>query len=187
LGLGYAYDKLFGGSGSGWNYANSNNRETLGPYGIDSYGMQGDESGFYSPSGRTGDVDSGYWDSGNPASGTGPADGPGSGGGTGEGNGGADEMHTGGIVGMGYYPKRYVNPAIFAAAPRLHGGLRYDEYPAILQSGEVVRSRKQVAESNRPIEIPIYIDSREVGRAVINNPANIRDLKASTGNYGRVI
>ncbi|APG91054.1 M15 family metallopeptidase [Sinorhizobium americanum] len=38
-------------------------------------------------------------------------------------------------------PKRRVSPAVFANAPRLHGGLMPDEFPAILQKGEVVIPR----------------------------------------------
>jgi len=47
-------------------------------------------------------------------------------------------FHGGGIVGETPAPVRIVNPDIFATAPRLHSGLRYDEYPAILQKGEQV-------------------------------------------------
>jgi len=48
--------------------------------------------------------------------------------------------HKGGIVGQ--VPRtRRVSPAAFLDAPRLHGGLRFDEYPAILQRGEEVIPR----------------------------------------------
>jgi len=53
--------------------------------------------------------------------------------------------HHGGIVGRsapsGY---RTLPAAAMMHAPRLHGGLRSDEFPAILQQGEEVRSRQQV-------------------------------------------
>lgn len=53
-------------------------------------------------------------------------------------------FHSGGIVGQGA-PSRMVNPLLFAAAPRYHSGgmvgLKPDERPAILQTGEEVLSR----------------------------------------------
>lgn len=47
-------------------------------------------------------------------------------------------FHSGGVVGETPTPVRIVNPSIFAGAPRLHSGLRWDEYPAILQKNETV-------------------------------------------------
>jgi len=52
----------------------------------------------------------------------------------------ASIFHGGGIVGMGS-PSRMVPAAAFIGAPRLHSGLAADEYPAILQRGEVVLPR----------------------------------------------
>ena len=46
--------------------------------------------------------------------------------------------HGGGVVGYDNPQTRFVNPALFAGAPRLHKGLAPDEYPAILQKGETV-------------------------------------------------
>ncbi|MCX5875311.1 MAG: hypothetical protein NT087_03235 [Deltaproteobacteria bacterium] len=54
--------------------------------------------------------------------------------------------HLGGTVGDSG-PKRAVSPALFVQAPRLHSGLAPDEFPAILQRGEQVLSRKQVAQN----------------------------------------
>lgn len=54
------------------------------------------------------------------------------------GQGGGYGFHEGGIVGVTPAPVRIVNPNIFANAKRLHGGLRNDEFPAILQKGEEV-------------------------------------------------
>lgn len=55
----------------------------------------------------------------------------------------ASVQHRGGMAGTG--PRRRVNPLLFAAAPRFHGGgmvgLKSDEVPAILQTGEEVLSR----------------------------------------------
>jgi hypothetical protein len=64
-------------------------------------------------------------------------------GGAGGGGGGSSTafgMHSGGIVGIDGTP-RYVHPAYFDFAPRLHGGLMSDEFPAILQRGETVIPR----------------------------------------------
>ena len=46
--------------------------------------------------------------------------------------------HGGGVVGYDKPQTAFVNPALFAGAPRLHKGLAPDEYPAILQKGETV-------------------------------------------------
>jgi len=54
-------------------------------------------------------------------------------------------MHAGGIVGRDRTFSRMVSPLVFAGAPRLHGGLAQDEFPTILQRGEEVRSRADVA------------------------------------------
>lgn len=57
-------------------------------------------------------------------------------------------MHNGGTVGAGGMTRR-VHPAVFAGAQRYHSGgwpgLRDDEVPAILQRGERVQSRAEVA------------------------------------------
>jgi len=59
----------------------------------------------------------------------------------------ANVLHAGGMAGTG--PKRQVPGWIFAGAPRLHSGgsigLKPDEVPAILQTGERVLSRQEVA------------------------------------------
>lgn len=56
----------------------------------------------------------------------------------------AGVFHSGGMVG-GAAPSRAVNPLLFAGAPRYHSGgmvgLKPDERPAILQTGEEVLSR----------------------------------------------
>lgn len=61
--------------------------------------------------------------------------------------------HTGGYVGSTPAPRRWVNPAIFTRAPRLHDGLDYDEYPAVLQRGERVVPRG--GGGSRPVVINI--------------------------------
>lgn len=50
---------------------------------------------------------------------------------------GAPVAHRGGMIGSGM-PQMQVPALAFAGAPRLHGGLRDDEFPAVLQRGERV-------------------------------------------------
>lgn len=51
-------------------------------------------------------------------------------------------LHSGGVVGVTRPTEfRRVDPTIFRNAPRLHDGLKSDEYPAILQTGERVMPR----------------------------------------------
>jgi hypothetical protein len=61
--------------------------------------------------------------------------------------------HSGGVIGVSALPQRQVPAMAFAGAERFHAGgypgLRPDEVPAILQSGERVLSRREVAESQR--------------------------------------
>jgi tape measure domain-containing protein len=78
------------------------------------------------------------------------------GGGAGGGLGGlvsALFAHSGALVGGGGGVMRMVNPLVFAGAPRYHGGgmvgLKADERPAILQTGERVLSRAEVAASGQ--------------------------------------
>ncbi|GEM_PF-2541734 len=65
----------------------------------------------------------------------------------------ATKAHTGWKVGSPSPVMQMVDPAIFAGAPRLHGGLRYDEYPAILQRGEEVVSARDV-QAGRSATLP---------------------------------
>jgi hypothetical protein len=59
----------------------------------------------------------------------------------------ASVAHGGGTAGASLWMTRNVSPMLFGAAPRYHGGgiagLRSDEVPAILQRGEVIRTRQQ--------------------------------------------
>ncbi|MEI4235278.1 phage tail tape measure C-terminal domain-containing protein, partial [Roseovarius sp. D22-M7] len=61
-------------------------------------------------------------------------------------------FHSGGLVGAPAL-SRPVPALAFAGAPRMHGGglagLRHDEVPAILQRGEMVLSRRQLATASR--------------------------------------
>jgi hypothetical protein len=53
--------------------------------------------------------------------------------------------HSGGIIGHDFLPGRIASASMFRGAPRYHSGLLPDETPAILQKGEAVLSRNQVA------------------------------------------
>ena len=68
--------------------------------------------------------------------------------------------HSGGLAGAPGGVRRSVPPALFAAAPRLHGGgiagLRPDEVPAILQRGETVLPRGALAPAAPPITVEIH-------------------------------
>lgn len=68
----------------------------------------------------------------------------------------SDLFHEGGIVGEGGHKGRAINPMIFAGAPYLHGGLMPDEFPAILQRGERVTSRNEVARETKGVTINLY-------------------------------
>lgn len=72
--------------------------------------------------------------------------------------------HGGGRVGLDS-PQSYrlMNPFAFINAPRLHSGLAADEFPAILQAGEEVRSRAQVQAdraAQRQMNVEIKIDNQ---------------------------
>lgn len=73
----------------------------------------------------------------------------------------ANVLHAGGIVGAGG-TGRSVPVAAFAHAPRMHSGgwagLRSDEVPAILQRGERVLSRREVANGSG---VTVNIQSRD--------------------------
>ena len=70
----------------------------------------------------------------------------------------ANILHAGGMVGASA-PGRMVPAMAFAAAPRMHSGgvagLRHDEVPAILQRGERVLSRREVASPGGGVTVNI--------------------------------
>jgi len=76
----------------------------------------------------------------------------------------APVMHAGGVVGAGG-PTRAVPAMAFAGAPRMHAGgwagLRPDEVPAILQRGERVLSRREVAAGVGAAPVNITIQTRD--------------------------
>lgn len=79
-------------------------------------------------------------------------------------------QHTGGAAGSG--PVRAVSAANFVNAPRLHngmGGIRADEYAAILQRGERVLNRQETRD---------YESGRFGGAAPIININGVRDVQS---------
>ena len=66
-------------------------------------------------------------------------------------------------------PKRFVPLQPARPIPRLHGGLRSDEYPVILQKGEeVTRADARYEADDMPIlEVAFNIDGRQITRAII--------------------
>jgi tape measure domain-containing protein len=106
-------------------------------------------------------------------------------------------FHGGGMVGRTTGPGRMVNPLVFAGAPRFHSGgmvgLRPDERPAILQTGEEVLSRTDPRNAGNgggsgyrivnvldPSLVSDYLDSSAGERTVLNligrNPGQVRQL-----------
>jgi hypothetical protein len=80
-------------------------------------------------------------------------------GGVGLGFGGV--YHRGGVVGQAPVMGRLVPASVFRNAPRFHAGLRSDEIPSILQKGEEVVPRDEVARRRR--------QRLDGGSTVINN------------------
>jgi len=65
-----------------------------------------------------------------------------------------NKPHSGGVVGSKLFARKQVDPSLFNYAPRLHGGLRKDEYPAILQKGEEVTPKSEVGK-NKEVQVII--------------------------------
>lgn len=62
-------------------------------------------------------------------------------------------FHGGGVVGQPGGMARQVSPLAFVGAPRLHSGLKHDEYPAVLQRGEEVTAK---GESRAKVLVDIH-------------------------------
>jgi len=115
-------------------------------------------------------------------------------------------FHKGGVVGAGG-DRRRVSPAAFIGAPRLHEGfgLRSDERPVILQTGEVVLSRNDVSAARAgaaarggqgAIEVVVTVDDNGALQAFVREesttraativqaaaPRIVADATAETGN-----
>jgi hypothetical protein len=67
-------------------------------------------------------------------------------------------FHEGGVVGESAVPHRRVPALAFAGAPRLHNGwFRPDEYPAILQRGEIVVPKREARRGFGAMNVTINI------------------------------
>jgi phage-related minor tail protein len=112
---------------------------------------------------------------------------------------GVGVKHSGGMAGTG--PRRQVSPLLFAGAPRYHDGgmvgIKPDERPAILQTGEEVLSRSdprnranggagsgyRIVNVLDPALVSSYLESAAGERTVLNvigrNPGSVRQLIGS--------
>jgi len=72
-------------------------------------------------------------------------------------------FHGGGVVGATPVPLRVVDPAVFRGAPRLHGGLRPDEFPAILEKGERVTPRDKARRGGGGVNVVFNIQTPDAG------------------------
>jgi TP901 family phage tail tape measure protein len=78
--------------------------------------------------------------------------------------------HRGGIVGRDG-GRRMVDPAVFQFAPRLHKGLRADEFPAILQRGEEVIPKTQTGKPFGDVKVIVNNNS---GQQVQASPEAVK-------------
>ena len=89
-----------------------------------------------------------------------------------------DKMHSGGIVGKDAGDKvREISENLMNVAPRLHNGLKPDEYPAVLQKGEGVFTKGQMEAMGGGTEVNI-IDKR-------SGNAPQAEVQESQGRDGR--
>ena len=92
----------------------------------------------------------------------------------------ASYFHSGGIVGESYSPRRMIPAYAFAGAPRLHKGLDADEFPAILQRGERVLSRKEVAQGGGNISFNIPMTINALGKIKAAQISDLRNIVEET-------
>jgi hypothetical protein len=85
-------------------------------------------------------------------------------------------MHGGGIVGASSVPMRYLAPPHIWGAPRLHGGLQPDEFPAVLKRGEGVFTPTQMRAMG-PGEVNVRVN-------IINQSPRVR-AEVREGDNGR--
>lgn len=96
-------------------------------------------------------------------------------------------FHSGGLV-TGAAGSRMIPAWMIASAPRLHNGLRPDEYPAVLQFGEEVKSRRQVAEDRRAAsesKVQVIIQNytgAQVTQSEQQGPGDMRQIFVMIGN-----
>ena len=93
--------------------------------------------------------------------------------------------HQGGQVGAGG-ASRQVNPMIFANAQRFHGGLKNDEVPTILQKGEEVSSKEEVANGGSGLTIYNIVDPSLVQKAMASAEGQAAVVNVIRGNSGKV-
>jgi hypothetical protein len=98
--------------------------------------------------------------------------------------------HSGGMVGLSGH-SRSVPAQAFASAPRMHSGgwagLRPDEVPTILQRGERVLSRAQVARGDRsavPVAVHLNVDARGAQMGVAEQLAAV--LRGAQPEFERI-
>lgn len=97
------------------------------------------------------------------------------------GGGFSPSMHSGGIVGSGEGSgMRFVPPAVFEGAPRYHfGGIAGDEVPTILQRGEGVFTRGQMAALGQMAAPSVNVE-------IINNTgAQVQQSEVADSRGGR--
>ena len=81
--------------------------------------------------------------------------------------------HGGGTVGIGNRPARLLPSSLLDQAPRLHGGLTADEYPAILRYRETVRTPEQEAslQAGRHNRFELHVhDETGLGVEIVEEP-----------------
>lgn len=81
--------------------------------------------------------------------------------------------HSGGVVGETPVPTRMVPAYLFNNAPRLHSGLLPNEFPAILERGEVVIPKNTPIGGQQNIFVIYAIDSQSFEEVVRRNPGAI--------------
>jgi len=86
--------------------------------------------------------------------------------------------HSGGIIGETSFPKRTMPAAAFMGAKRAHEGLRWDEYPVIVQRGEEIISKQ-----DRTREMPGR-DGSDVTVNIHNYTGQPVDVKKRSGLFG---
>ncbi|XOY54973.1 MAG: phage tail tape measure C-terminal domain-containing protein [Rhodobacterales bacterium] len=98
--------------------------------------------------------------------------------------------HAGGMVGISGHT-RSVPAAVFAGAPRMHTGgwvgLRPDEVPTILQRGERVLSRSEVARganSQTPVAVHLNVDARGAQMGVAEQIAAV--MRSAQPEFERI-
>jgi hypothetical protein len=80
--------------------------------------------------------------------------------------------------------KRRVPNYLFTNAPRLHGGLRSDEYPAILQRGETVLKR---GDSIKPsVNVLVNVQNR-TGMGVVARSGSLKQLNQGKTQVKNII